>query len=67
MTYYNAAEADMPQTDTRNPRIRIANGGRKNWRTMVQDDCGEWSITGPSYASKMEALSMVAELEHTHF
>ena len=64
----NAAIDGLPTTPTRNDRIRIVNaGGRKNWRTVVQDDCGDWDITGPPYATKMEALSMVSEIERTYF
>lgn len=54
-------------TSTRNPRIRVVNHGRKNWRTECRDDCGEWGITGPPYATKLEALSTVDELERTYF
>ena len=53
-------------TSTRNPRIRIENYGRQNWRTVVQDDSGDWAITGPPYATKLEALSMVSEIERTY-
>lgn len=52
---------------TRNPRIKIENYGTENWRTECQDDCGDWAITGPPYATKTEALSMVSELEETYF
>ena len=52
---------------TRNDRIKIENYGTRNWRTVVQDDCGEWAITGPPYATKIEALSMIPELEDTYF
>jgi hypothetical protein len=54
-------------TITRNPRIVIENYGPKNWRTVVEDDCGDWAITGPPYATKLEALSMISEVERTYF
>ena len=63
----NPALEGLPTTQTRNDRIRIVNCGRKNWRTVVQDDCGDWDITGPPYATKMEAMSMIAEVERTAF
>ena len=56
-----------PTTPTRNDAIVIVNYGRQNWRTVVRDACDDWDITGPAYATKLEALSMVAEIERTYF
>jgi hypothetical protein len=42
---------------THDERIRVTNHGRENWRTEVQDEPGaEWSITGPPYPTRAEAL-----------
>lgn len=49
-------------TPTKDPRVRVANHGPRNWRTEVQDEPGAaWDITGPPYASKAEALLHVDE------
>jgi hypothetical protein len=58
----------MP-TPTRNPRIRIENHGPGNWRTEVMDDAEftvSWHIVGPPYATKLEALSMVGDVESVY-
>ena len=54
-------------TPTRNPRIRIVNHGPQNWRTEAKDDSGSWDITGPPYATKLEALSQVDNVERNFF
>lgn len=42
---------------THDPRVRVANHGHEDWRTEVQDEPGaEWSITGPPYPTRTEAL-----------
>jgi hypothetical protein len=48
-----------PVTPTKDPRVRILNGGPQNWRTEVKDCSGEWAITGPPYATKDEAFTYV--------
>jgi hypothetical protein len=53
---------------TADPRIRLAQHGPKNFRTEVQDEPGaDWSITGPVYLTKAEALLMVDETVSRHF
>jgi hypothetical protein len=55
-------------TRTADPRIRIAQYGPKNFRTEVQDEPGaDWSITGPAYLTRAEALLMVDETASRHF
>ena len=57
----------MTGTKTSHPRIRITNYGRGHWRTEACDDCGEWSITGPLYPTKLEALANVREVARVFF
>lgn len=53
---------------TRDPRIRVVNHGRENWRTEVQDERGApWDITGPPYATKAEALAHVDDTAADYF
>jgi hypothetical protein len=46
---------------TSDPRIRVANYGHENWRTIVKDDedMTDWDITGPPYPTKQAALAAV--------
>jgi hypothetical protein len=53
---------------TSDPRIRVTNHGRENWRTEVQDGRGApWDITGPPYPTKAEALSHVDQVAADYF
>jgi hypothetical protein len=54
-------------SNTRDPRVRVVNYGPRNWRTEAQDADGSWSITGPPYASKTEALLMVDQVAAYYF
>ena len=63
----NPSLPDAPITDTRDPRIKIGNYGRGNWRTVVRDDDGTWGITGPPYATKLEALSTISDVLRYYF
>lgn len=58
---------DPGGTRTRNDAIRVVNYGKANWRTVIRDACDDWSITGPPYRTKIEALSMIPEVERTNF
>lgn len=55
-------------TKTADPRVRIAQNGARDFRTEVQDEAGaDWSITGPVYLTRAEALLMVDETVSRHF
>jgi hypothetical protein len=55
-------------TPTADPRVRIAQHAPRNFRTEVQDEPGAaWSITGPAYMTRAEALLMVDETVSRHF
>ena len=56
-----------PTTPTRRDDIVIVNYGRKNWRTVVRDACDSWDITGPPYATKIEAMSVIPQIERDYF
>ena len=55
----NPSLPDAPITDTRDPRIKIGNYGRGNY--------GTWGITGPPYATKLEALSTIPDVLRYYF
>jgi hypothetical protein len=65
--HWNEIKSYGPMSATRFERIKIGHLGSKNWRTVVRDDCGDWSVTGPPYATKLEALSVIDEVERTYF
>ena len=53
---------------TSDPRIRVADHGHENWRTIVQDEPGgNWDITGPPYPTKQAALSHVDDVLCDYF
>lgn len=52
---------------TSHPRIKVENYGWENWRTVAQDDLGEWAITGPPYPTKAEALLHVPAVARDYF
>lgn len=55
-------------TATTDPRIRVANYGPGNWRTLVQDEPGgSWDITGPPYPTKQAALAHVDDVLCDYF
>ena len=53
--------------NTRHAGVRIVNHGKQNWRTEVRDCAGSWDITGPPYATKLEAYSQVDEVIRVAF
>jgi hypothetical protein len=53
---------------TDHPKVRVVHLGTGNWRTEVQDDDGQWYITGPPHNTKLLALlSVNEEFVRTHF
>ena len=55
-------------TTTTDPRIRVADYGPANWRTIVQDEPGgSWDITGPPYPTKQAALAHVDDVLCDYF
>lgn len=53
---------------TEDPRVRIASYGPRNFRTQVQDEPGaDWSITGPVYLTRAEALLSTEDTLSRHF
>jgi hypothetical protein len=54
-------------TATKDPRVRVINHGRENWRTEARDDCGEWAITGPPYPTQAEAFANVDAVVANYF
>lgn len=63
-----------PVTRTRHPRIviiirqHLPRGGTGwYWRTACCDDLGSWSITGPPYPTKLEAVSQIDRLTEDWF
>lgn len=56
-------------TATSDPRIRVAQYGPGNWRTIVIDDedSTDWDITGPPYPTKQTALAHVDDVLCDYF
>jgi hypothetical protein len=58
---------------TSDPRIRVVNHGRENWRTEVNDPFNEpatmpdWHVTGPPYPTKAIAMGHVDDVLADYF
>jgi hypothetical protein len=59
--------AQMRSWPTKDPRVRVADFGFENWRTMVPGNGVRWAVTGPPYATKRAAYEAVDDVLADYF
>jgi hypothetical protein len=61
--------AQMRSWTTKDPRIRVADFGHQNWRTVVTDEPGSnaWEVTGPPYPTKRAAYAALDDVLADYF